>query len=146
MKSSLRALLTDLKAALAIGQAEAIAASLEGLRQLPEASGNQPLPESFILQAILPLGELLASQQVPVSLLFTWQRDSLAGVRAAAAAALGVRYLRGGEDLVDALRRAGGDARPEVRRALAEGLSHAAAANPARLLELGVLFRRRVLR
>ena len=137
MKSSLRILLTDLKAALAIGQQDAIAASLDGLRQLPEVSGNQPLPDAFIIQAILPVGELLASPQVPASLLLTWQRDALAAVRAAAAAALSRRYLRGAEDLVDSVRRAGSDGRPEVRHALAQALGGAAAADPARLLELG---------
>lgn len=142
MKSSLRTLLTDLKAALVIGQSEAVAASLDGLRQLPEVSGNQPLSESFLVQAILPLGKLLASPQVPASLLQSWQRDPLAAVRAAAAAALGVRFLSGSEDLVDSLRRAGSDARREVRQALAEALSQTGAANPTRLLELGVSWTR----
>lgn len=142
MKASLRTLLTDLRAALAIGQPEAVAASLDGLRQLPEVSGNQPLPESFLVQAILPLGELLASPQVPAALLQGWQRDPLAAVRAAAAAALGMRFLSGSEDLAASLQRAGSDARAEVRQALAEALSQTRAANPARLLELGMIWTR----
>lgn len=136
MKSEIRELLADLKAAVRIGHPESLQVALDGYRILPEVAGNAMIKESFIRQTILPLGEVLAYPRLDMNHIETLLDDPLSGVRALGAVASGVRFLKvQGVDEHD-LRHPGQDQRPEVRIALGEALAKHAQENHALLLAL----------
>jgi hypothetical protein len=89
MRAEVRSLLADFKAAARIGHPESLGLALDGLRALPEIAANQALPESFLDQVILPVGQVLVSPLLPSASLRPLLDDPLAGVRAVAAVALG---------------------------------------------------------
>lgn len=123
MKAYLRELIPDLKAAARIGHPQSLQAALDGLRALPEVKGNSKMQPAFVESVIAPAGLALSARSLRLKLLEELLQDPLAGVRAASAAALGVRFAAG-EDVPEAvLSKAGSDAREEVRFALAHGIS-----------------------
>jgi len=136
MKSEIRELIADIKAAVRIGHPESLQVALDGYRILPEVAGNAMFNQSFIRQTVLPLGEVLAYPRLDMKYIETLLDDPLSGVRALGAVAFGVRFLEGqGVDAHD-LRRPGRDQRPEVRMALGEALAKHAQENLVLLLAL----------
>ena len=136
MKAELRLLENDFKAAARIGQRESLEGAFARLRALPEAASNQPLSEAFLSRLVPALAASLALPRLPAAALRPFLKDPLVAVRSVAAAALGKRYQAGLEAPLQDLLKAGRDARPEVRRSLAESLGEAGAGDPARLWEL----------
>lgn len=136
MKSYLRDLIPDLKAAARIGHPHSLQAGLDGLRALPEVKGNSKLQLSFIESVILPAGLALCSRSLALDLLEQiLQKDPLAGIRATSAVALGARYAIGENVPESMLREAGLDERAEVRQALTLGMTRVSS-HPARLVGL----------
>ena len=119
MKSDLRILLRDLKAAARIGHSESIWAALDGLLDTPQLAGNHPLDEPFLKQVVLPVGRELAAPLLPPAALRPLIMHPNAGMRAIAGTALAERYLKGlnGAGLKD-LAQLAQDARPDVREAI----------------------------
>jgi len=136
MKSEIRELIADFKAAVRIGHPESLQVAIDGYRVLPEVTGNGMINLAFIRQAVLPLGEVLAYPRLDLKHIGTLLDDPLTGVRALGAVASGVRFLAMQGVKVDALRRPGGDQRAEVRVALGEALVKHAQENPQHLLAL----------
>jgi hypothetical protein len=136
MKSVIRELIADFKAAVRIGHPESIQVALDGYCALPEIAGNAALSQAFLEQVSLPLGEVLAFPRLDVEQLYSLLDDPSAGVRALGAVALGVRFLTGQGVAADDLQRPGRDQRAEVRVALGETLARHAVQNPQRLLAL----------
>jgi hypothetical protein len=135
VKSETRMLLADLKAAAQIGLPQSLDLAVDRLRGFPQVASNHPLSEAFFDQVILPAGAILSSPRLPLAWLRSLLEDPLAGVRAAAAAAVGVRCFEGKDISSQDLLRAGRDPRPEVRRALAESLGQAGKTGLPRLLD-----------
>ncbi len=123
MKAEIRTLLSDLKAAAQIGKPQSLNLAIDDLRAIPEVASNHPLSEALLDQVILPAGEILSSPRLPLAWLRHLPEDPLAGVRAVAAAAIGMRCFKGKDISLQDLLRAGRDPRPEVRRSLAESLA-----------------------
>ena len=94
MRSEIYELIADFKAAVRIGHPESLAVALEGFFVLPEVAGNAVLNESFIHQAILPLGEVLAFPGLKIEQLTTLLVDPSAGARALGGVALGEALAR----------------------------------------------------
>lgn len=136
MKSEIRELIADFKAAVRIGHPESIQVALDGYRALPEIAGNAELSQAFLEQVTLPLGEVLAFPRLDVERLYILLDDPSAGVRALGAVALAVRFLAGQGVAADDLQRSGRDQRAEVRVALGETLARHAVQDPQRLLVL----------
>ena len=136
MKSEIRELVADFKAAVRIGHPESIQVALDGYRALPEIAGNAALSQAFLEQVSLPIGEVLAFPRLDVEQLYSLLDDPSAGVRALGAVALGVRFLAGQGVAADDLQRSGRDHRAEVRVALGETLARYARQDPQRLLAL----------
>jgi hypothetical protein len=136
MKSEIRELIADIKAAVRIGHPESLQVALDGYRILPEVAGNAMFNLSFIRQTVLPLGEVLAYPRLDMNHIETLLDDPLSGVRALGAVAFGVRFLEGQGVDEDDLRRPGRDQRPEVRMALGEALAKHAQENQPLLLAL----------
>jgi len=126
----------DFKAAARIGQKVSLERAFARLRALPEAAANQPLPEAFLSRVVPALAATLVLPNLPAAALRPFLKDPLVATRAVAAAALGKRCMAGLEAPEQDLIKAGRDARPEVRRALAESLGEPGAGVPARLWEL----------
>lgn len=129
MKAEIRELLTDFKAAARLGHPDSLAVAMEGLRALPEVSGNEAFGEAFLDKVILPVGEALKHPRVDENLLSAWLDDPLTGVRAVSAAALAGRWTAGA-GFAEVLRRAGSDPRAETRMALAKALARGGAEEP----------------
>jgi 3-methyladenine DNA glycosylase AlkC len=134
MKAEIRSILTDVKAAARIGHVDSIEIALEGLFRLPNVAANQMMNEVFIEQAILPIGEILADSRLNGGLLRSMTNNQHAALRAIAAVALALRYLKGDDKAAQDLRRIGSDARADVRAALSAAFR--AAENSARVISL----------
>lgn len=119
MKSETRAILRDIQAAARIGHTESLYAALDGLLDLPQFSGNHPIPETTIQQVILPVGQALARPRLNASALRPLTNNPHAVFRAVAGAALIFQYLQGinGTTLKD-LTTLGQDPRDDVRDAI----------------------------
>ena len=135
MKSEIRELLADFKAAARIGHPESLQVALDGLRSMPEAASNAAFDESFQSQVVFPLGAVLAHPRLRRQDLLELLGDPLTAVRALAAVALAARYFEG-EGREEDLRRAGQDSREEVRDAAGKALGAYAGRNPAKLFSL----------
>jgi hypothetical protein len=134
MKSEIRSIVTDIKAAARIGHAESLEIALEGLFTLPNVAANQAMSEAFIEQAILPIGEILADSRLNGGMLRSMANNQYAATRAIAAVALAQRYLKGDDKSATELRRMGSDSRADVRAALAAAFR--AAEDCERMIEL----------
>ncbi|MBN2499664.1 MAG: hypothetical protein JXB38_02790, partial [Anaerolineales bacterium] len=119
MKTEIRSIITDIKAAARIGHAESLEIALEGLFTLPNVAANQAMSEAFIEQAILPIGEILADSRLNGGMLRSMANNQYAATRAIAAVTLAQRYLKGDDKSAIELRRMGSDSRADVRAALA---------------------------
>ncbi|MCH7664045.1 MAG: hypothetical protein IH859_09295 [Chloroflexi bacterium] len=136
MNSHIRAIITDLKAAVRIGHPESIRAALDGLRALPEVSANQALHDDFISKAILPMGIILSNPRLSIDQIRSWEDDALTAIRAVAAAAYSLRYLEDESISVDDLALWSNEPRAEVRSAFRLGILHSLEQQPERALSL----------
>ncbi len=136
MKPQIRTLLTNLKAAVRLGNVEAVETALDDLRAMPVVAGNQAIPESLVEQVILPVGEMLAAPQMDVEHLRSMAEESHTAMRAVAAVAIARRYLMDKHGLAEHLARLARDPRGEVRATLAHALQAAGATQPDMLYEL----------
>jgi len=123
MKPELRTLITDIKAAARIGHAESMWLALDGLLDLPEVAGNPQMSEAFIMQAVLPIGEVLSRSRLNLSLLRPLINEPTAALRAIAAAAFAQRFLTQGDAKEKDLKTLGQDPRKDVRQALTLALA-----------------------
>ncbi|MGD8456834.1 MAG: hypothetical protein PVF83_10640 [Anaerolineales bacterium] len=136
MRTELHSLLTDIKAAARIGHAESLWMAMDGLFDLPEVAGNPPLKPTFIRQAILPIGETLATRRITAPMLHPLAHHDHAAIRAIAAAAYANRFfndIQNEESVLDAL---GQDPRKDVRQALIFGVIQAGEGKPDKLAVL----------
>ena len=117
MKAALRELLTDLKAAILIGDSDSIQAAIDQIR----AADDDELPPS----ALFPLGEVL-TRLAPEEYL-TLLGDDDAAVRGAAASAAALAWLDGKAVDRKAIIFAADDPVYEVRNALCQALSRSPA-------------------
>jgi hypothetical protein len=136
LKSSYRAVLADLRAASALAQPEAIDLALEGVRRLPEISGNQSFNQSLIDQLLLPAGVLLIPPRVPLTYLEKLSQDQLAAIRCLAAAALVPLALLDNQEAANLLESCARDRRPEVRLTVERAMVRKADGAPFQLLAL----------
>jgi hypothetical protein len=119
MRTDLRTLLHDIKAAARIGHAESVWTALEGLLDYPQIAGNHPLDETFLKQVVLPVGQALAAPALSQAILQPLITHSSAALRSIAAVTLLERYLKGlnGSNL-KTLTQLAQDPRPDVRLAV----------------------------
>ena len=136
MKSAIRAVITDLKAAARIGHPDSIQAALDSLRALPQVSSNQTLSDEFISKAILPMGIIIAKSRLSIDLITSLADDPLTALRALSAAAFAVRYLEDDSISVEDLTRWMNESRAEVLAALRYGILHSVEKQPERVLSL----------
>lgn len=115
-------IIIDLKAAVAIGNIESIANALEYILENQSIASNEKLSESDLENIILPIGNILAHTNVPMSFLDTLTQDRLTGIRAMAAVAHTQRYLNGNQEAKQQVNQAVRDHRPEVGLAIAKTL------------------------
>lgn len=134
MKSEIRQLRRDVKAAALLGRPEAIDIALNGLLAFPGVAANATLEGNFITKVILPIGQELAA--LPADLLKKLQEHPLAAGRAIAASALANHYLQTPSAGAELLHWGAADQRSEVRQALAETLAALANRDPERLVPL----------
>lgn len=113
MNATLRELLTDLKAAVIIGDPESVHLALERIRSAPDDS----VPPS----AMHPLGEVLA--RLPLEQLLPLLDDEDTLIRGMAAVAAAHLHQTGGAIPEEALLFAADDPAEEVRSALADVLA-----------------------
>lgn len=137
MKALRREFLKDVRGAARIGHPALIEQALLPLRRSPQFAGNHPLEQATVHQLIFPLGLALSAPAVPGAFLQTLMRDHLTALRAASAAALGLRYLQGERELAVDLAHLAHDPRPEVSLGLQLALESHGTANPDALLALG---------
>jgi hypothetical protein len=136
MKTELDSLLIDIKAATRIGHAESLWVALDSLFDLPQVAGNPPMQAAFIRQAILPIGEALATPRVASQMLRPLAKHDHAAMRAIAAAAYANRYFLDEQFEANDLAALGRDPRKDVRQALAFALGQAGKGHPDRLAAL----------
>ncbi|MBW8012089.1 MAG: hypothetical protein FVQ83_12760 [Chloroflexi bacterium] len=136
MNTKIRELITDLKGAARIGHPETIQTALDGVRALPQVSGNRPMQANFLSQAILPMAQALAHPRLQAAHLRPLAKDPLAGLRALAGAVFGLRYFRQSGITLEDLRHLGNDTRIEVRDALVLGLAEGSQEQRQLLFEL----------
>lgn len=129
-------MLTDLRAASALAQPEAIDLALEGVRRLAEISGNQSFNPSLIDQLLLPAGDLLSTPRIPLAYLEKLSQDQSAAIRCLAAAALALRALLDDQQATNLLESCARDRRPEVRQTVVRALARKADEAPGQLLAL----------
>ncbi len=127
-------LLIDLRAAVRTRHPAALDTALRRIAAHPQLAANGAIPARLEQSFLLPAGEALARESVPVAVLRGLQNHPLAMLRALGAVALARRYAAGSLSL-DALRPCGLDPRFEVRRAL--GRTLASACSPQALFSLG---------
>ncbi len=135
MKTELKQLLRDLKAAALLGRPEALDIALDGLLALPGVAANDRLEAGFIEKAILPVGTAL--QTLPAAQLRPLLDHHLAAGRAIGAVALAQLFLQGKNATPKDLRRPGSDSRSDVRLALGRALFVGATTNLEKLLAIG---------
>lgn len=133
-KTTIREILNDIKAAVRLGQPEAIQIALEGVFTIPQVAANDQANAALLAQFILPAGEILA--RLPATQLRPLLEHPTAALRAISASALARRYLLGKDVNPQVLRAPAGDVRPDVRTALGATLREAGEAAPEYLLPL----------
>ncbi|MBC8330612.1 MAG: hypothetical protein H8E28_01400 [Anaerolineae bacterium] len=133
-KTTIRKILNDIKAAVRLGQPEAIQIALEGVFAIPQVAANDQADAALLAQFILPAGEILA--RLPAAQLRPLLEHPTAALRAISASALARRYLLGKDVNPQVLRVPAGDVRPDVRTALGATLREAGEAAPEHLLPL----------
>lgn len=129
MKVEINNLLTDIKAAIQIGQVESLWAALEGLLEFPEIAGNPVMEDAFIKKVILPVGKVLANPKVKPEHLQTLAEEPQAALQAVAGAAWAHRLMTG-EDVKAGLEKLGASGRQDVRAAVGLGLVRAGENTP----------------
>ncbi len=114
MKSHVRELLTDLKAAATIGHLESVQNALDGIRAQPDAA----IPPS----SLFPLGTVLA--RLSPENLKSLAQDEDPAIRLIAAIALGKRYMLREDVKPEDLLTSADDPNAEVRNALSRSLTN----------------------
>ena len=136
MKTEIKQLLRDLRAAVILGRPEAVDIALDGLLKLPGVSANDRMSHGFIEQVAIPLGEALAglssSQLRPLLI------HHLAVGRAVGGVAIAHRYVKSNDSTEKDLRQSGNDSRLDVRLALGKSLSVVCEADPKKTINLGI--------
>ena len=135
MKTDIKQLQRDLKAAVMLGRPEAVDIALDGLLRLPGVASNDRMPEGFIEQVILPVGETLSG--LKAAQLRPLLAHNLAVGRAVGAVAYACRFIKNSDSTQKDLRRPGNDPRPDVRLSLGRGLFITGPADPVKTLDLG---------
>jgi hypothetical protein len=92
MKDAHRQFIRDLKASCLIGDSESIGLVLLEWIDWPVVTSNQPVPDSFLEQIIIPAGRLLAGSSLEDEQLYEFQKEDLAAWRLLAAAAVSFRW------------------------------------------------------
>ena len=92
MKTDIRTLITDIKAAARIGHAESLWVALDGILDFPEVAGNPQMSEAFIKRAILTIGEALAQPRLSANLIRPLGNEPFAALRAITATASPCRF------------------------------------------------------
>ena len=134
-KAETRQLIRDLRAAVMLGQPEAVDLALDRLLTFPGVAANDQLSEELIEKVILPIGQVLTkleSNQLRPLLV-----NPLVAGRAIGAVAMAHRFIEGKESTQKDLRKPASDARLEVRTALGKSLSEVAEVDPEKVLNLG---------
>jgi hypothetical protein len=134
-KTDTRQLLRDLRAAVMLGQAEAVDLALDELLGFPGVAANDRMEDAFIDNVILPVGQVL--KKLESNQLRPLLVNPLAAGRAIGAAAMAYRFVEGKESTQKDLRKPAGDARPDVRAALGRALYEVAETDPEKVLNLG---------
>jgi HEAT repeat protein len=135
MKTEIKQLLRDLRAATMLGNPEAVDIALDGLLELPGVSSNAKMSTGFITQVVIPVGEVLSSIKSP--LLRPLLAHPLAVGRAIGGVALAHRYLKQGDSTQKDLHQSGNDTRSDVRLALGRSLHSLAKIDPDATISLG---------
>lgn len=135
MRSELKQLYRDLNAAVMLQKPEAVDVALDNLLRLPGVSANDPMSESFINQAVLPVGEILSG--LPSPILRPLIGHPLAVGKAIGAVAFAHRFVKYDDSKLDDLRRAGSDPRADVRLCLGRSLSIVWKNKPGKVFDLG---------
>lgn len=136
MRSEIREIITDIKAATRIGLEDSLWLSLDSLLDLPQISGNPRMEEVFIRQVILPIGEMLAESNLRIDQLHPIGKTSHAAFRAICAVALTIRFINRNEGKVQELDAFGQDPRPDVGLSLAMTAKKHSGGNLIKLNEL----------
>lgn len=123
MRTAIRTIITDLKAAVRIGHPDAIFAALEGLLAETEISSNQVLTEEYISTVILPVGRVLSHTRIPASVLDDLADDNLSAFRAIAVVGSTLHILDNNETNLEKLTGWANDPRADIRAALIAAIS-----------------------
>ena len=135
MKTEVKQLLRDLKAAAMLGRPEAVDIALDGLLAIPGVASNDRMDDGFIDQIILPVGKALTT--LKSSQLRPLLNHPLVAGRAISASGLAHHFIEGKDATQKDLRKPAGDARPDVRKSLGRTLFTVAEVDPEKLLNLG---------
>jgi len=135
MKNDNRQLLRDLKAAILLGNPEAVDMALKGVLAFPGVAANDRMGDGFIEKIILPVGQTL--RPLKTSDLRPLLQHSLAAARAIGAVALANQFMAGGDATSKDLRKPANDPREDVRKSLGRALYALADNDPKKLLDLG---------
>jgi len=134
-KVEARQFMRDLRAAVMLGQPEAVDTALDGLLAFPGVAGNDRMDEAFIEKVIIPVGEIL--KKLPSNQLRPLLVNPLAAARAIGAVAMAQRFAEGKDSTPKDLRKPANDDRMEVRQVLGHTLSAVAETDPEKVLHLG---------
>lgn len=136
MKNALKELSRDLRAALAINHTTAIEAVLETMLHIPQISGNHKLEDYFVLDHLVPFGEMIARSTFPLEYLLDMLESKTMVFRVIGATALLIRWESGVHVPGDALQKVATDHRPEVRAVIAHYLRAFTADHAPAVLDL----------
>ncbi len=118
MKKLMKEIKTDLRAAVVLGHPEAVEAVLETLSQVPQFAGNHQMEEHFVIDQLVPLGEMVAKSSFPLDELSEMLDSSTTVYRVIAAVGLIFRWKSQEKVRKELLKQAGDDPRAEVRAAV----------------------------
>ena len=120
MKTDLKQLMRDLRAAVMLKRPEAVDVALNHLLGLPGVASNEQMTGSSIDHVVLPVGETLAALNSP--LLRPLLTHPLAVGRAVGGVALAHRFVKQSDTTPKDLQRPANDPRQDVRQALGKAL------------------------
>ena len=135
MKTEIKQLLRDLRAAVMLGRPEAIDIALDSLLELPGISSNDQMSDGFVEQVVIRVGEVLSG--LKSSQLRPLLAHPLAVGRAVGGVSLAHRYVKYGDSTPKDLHHPGNDTRQDVRLALGRSLFVLTQAYPDATMRLG---------
>lgn len=125
MKDVYRSFIRNLKAACLIGDPETIGLVLLEWVEWPVITSNQPIPEGFLDQVIIPAGIHLSSSSLSDEQLYEFQKEGLAAWRLLAGAALSFRWAKNPHPGLQKMEGFARDPRPDVRNGFARAIQQA---------------------